>query len=341
MSILHLHGSKDDINRIISGEVQMPNFATIITKEKIKVNAYVETNEDIVRSINNPDEPLNIIFQNDPVDVKLPNYKLINDFDSNDINCRSVTIGKKFYNNNPVNVNIEASNQDDDIFSGRFEKNFAKHSQIDENWNSIFTRFETLKFSKFYLPKSNALVVNDSYIFDRIESGKNLGLLNLVNLFNTILPENSSEEFHILIITAVCKWDPLTAQKNFDFILKELKAKFNYPIFLELVIWENSKSDNHKRILVSNYYTITADYGLNFFNFQNKVVGTNDITVKNIFHDVAQPGDSPYEQSIFRLQTLHKTYKSAKEWCSKSSPMLGRMYLSNGVNKVNLNRLFI
>jgi hypothetical protein len=340
MSTLYLHGSKDDINRIISGEVRMPNFATIIAKENIKVNAYVENDEDLLRAINNPLEPLNILFQNNPVGVRNPNYKLIKYFDSNDINCRSVTIGKKFYYNNPVNVNVEVSIQDDDVFSGRFEKNFAKHSQIDENWNFIFTKIETLKSSKFYLPKSNALIVNDSYIFDRIESGKNLGLFNLVNLFNTILPENSSEEFHILIITAVCKWDPLTAQKNYDFMLKELKTKFNYPIFLELVIWENSKSDNHKRLLISNYYTLSADYGFNIFNFQNKVVGTNDISVKNIFHDVNQPGDSPYEQSNFRLKSLFKTYKSAKEWCINVGPQFGKIYLSNSKEILKTNRLF-
>ena len=341
MSTLHLHGSKDDINRIISGEVQMPNFATIITKEKIKVNAYVETDEDIERSINNPDEPLNIVFRNDPIDVKLPNFKLFNDFDAQDNTSRSVTFGEKFKSKNPVQLNIEASIENDDVFSGRYEKHFAKQSLVNRNWSSIFTRSENLKSSKFFLPKSNALVINDSYIFERIESGKNLGLLNLVNLLSEILPNDSSEEYHILIITAVCKWNLLTAQKNFDSILDELQAKFKYPIFLELVIWESSKTDNHKRLLISNYYTFSADYGFNIFNFQNKVVGTNDITVKNIFHDVNQPGDSPYEQSNFRLQSLYKTYVSAKEWCSKSSLMLGRMYFSNDVNKNKFNRLFI
>jgi hypothetical protein len=340
MSILQFHGSKDEINRIISGELQMPNFSRIILKEKIKVNAYVQTDEDMDRSINNPDEPLNIIFRNDPLDIKLPNYKLFNDFDAEDNSSRSVTLGDKFKSNNPVQLHIEPSIDNDDIFSGRYEKHFAKHSLINSNWSSIFTRSETLKSSKFFLPISNALVINDSYIFERIESGKNLGLLNLVNLFSEILPNDSFEEFHILIITAVCKWNPLTAQKNFDSILDELQAKFKYPIFLELVIWESSKTDNHKRLLISNYYTFSADYGFNIFNIQNKVVGTNDITVKNIFHDVNQPGDSPYEQSNFRLQSLYKTYKSAKDWKINSAQVMGRIYISNDKME-KINRLFV
>lgn len=343
MSLLKLHASKEVINQIISGEIQMPNYANIIKKEKIEINAYVETLEDLDNSMKDPNEPLNILFRMDQVEEKLPRYRLNSEYENNDWSCRSLSIGNKFKSINPIQINITASNEKDIILSGRFKKNFLNECNVEGNWSSIFTKFESLessKSSKYLLPKSNSLVINDNYLFNNsTKTGENLGILNLVSLLDAILPSNSTEEYHILVITSDCKWSPEFAQKNFDFIFNELKVKFEYPIFFELVIWARSNSTRHKRMLISNYYTSIVDRGFDIFNLQNDVIGPNDIVVESIFHDALEPGDSPYETSNIYLQLFSSAYKSAKDFCRNGQPTVGRIYLCNDEKMLKVNRL--
>jgi hypothetical protein len=340
MAILKLHGSKEEINNIILGEIPMPNYNSILKKEKIQVFAYVESTIDLNNALNDPNEPLNIRFRMDQVEEKIPNYKIISEFDAMERSCRSLSIGEGFKSNNPIQINITTSNEKDIVLSGRYKKNFMNECHIEGNWNSIFTKFENLESSKYLLPKSNTLVINDNYLFNNsTKTGENLGILNLVSLLDAILPSNSIEEYHILVITSDCKWSPEFARKNFDYILNELKVKFEYPIFFELVIWEKPNSTRHKRMLISNYYTSIVDRGFGIFNLQNDVVGPNDIVVESIFHDALEPGDSPYETSNIYLQLFSSAYKSAKDYCRKQKPTVGRIYLCNCEKMDKVNRL--
>ena len=74
MPILDFYGLKKDINKVISEDIRLPNIAAILKKEKIKVCAYVENQEEEAIAQANPDEPLNIRFRMDPTEQKRPAF---------------------------------------------------------------------------------------------------------------------------------------------------------------------------------------------------------------------------------------------------------------------------
>ena len=57
MPILDFYGLKKDINKVISEDIRLPNIAAILKKEKIKVCAYVENQEEEAIAQANPEEP--------------------------------------------------------------------------------------------------------------------------------------------------------------------------------------------------------------------------------------------------------------------------------------------
>ena len=341
MSELKVHVLNNDISRLLIQEISMPNMTKLLVKEPVKVNSYVSSQDDLELIKKNPEEPLNIRFKMDQVEVKIPNYSLLENINIFDESARSILLSSTLESNNEICVKIPLEVKFDNEFSGKFEKNFIDGKEYIGNWSSIFTRNEIEKDKKFLLPKSNAIIINDSYLFSQVSNQINLGVLNLINCLKILLPKDSKEEFHLLIITSTNKWSPNSAKLKFEEVLKTLNNEFSYPIFFELVIWETKGPNNHKRILISNYYTAITDYGFHIFNSNNQAVGNNDILVRRIFHDVQQPGDSPYEQSLIRMDLLKKTYKSAKEYCSKAPMVAGRMYLSNSNNMNKTNRLLI
>lgn len=337
MSVLKFVGARSDINRIISGEIDMPLTAAILKKELVEVHAIINDKDDLKQILKDAEEPLNIKFMMDPNEINKPIYSTKIDEYSKFFKTRSIILGENSKLESSISLNYSLTRKGELELSGRFEKNFKKNETITENWMSIFAQNQIESNSKFLIPKSNSIVLNDSYLFSK--SGGNPGFFNLTQLFKAIMPKASSEEFQITIITADCDWSPTVASGKFDKLLAFLNAEFEYSIFLELVIWGRSKSENHKRILVSNYYSVIADCGFDLFNTENKTSNTNDVVVKRIFHDVNQPGDSPYHQSNFRLDLMRKTYNAAKDFCRNTHPLTGCIYLNNG-DFENQNRLF-
>jgi hypothetical protein len=341
MSVLKFYGSRSDINQIISGEIDMPLTAAILKKEKVELHVLLNEKDDLSKILSNSEEPVNIRFMMDQVEIKIPIYSFIQENIKLPLSSRCVIIGECLSYSNPISMNLKLTNHDDKLLTGRFEKNFIKNNHFSNTWDSIFTQKEIESHVKFLIPKSNAIILNDSYLFSKQERNQNLGIRNLKQSLKVLLPEQSNEEFHITIITADCKWSPVIASEKFNELYDYLKNGFNYPIFLELVIWGESKSTNHKRILVSNYYTVTTDYGFDIFNSENKAHGNNDIVAKRIFHDVNQPGESPYLQSNLRIGLMLNSYKSAKNFCRNFRQGMGCIYLNSSSDFDKMNRLFI
>jgi hypothetical protein len=330
MSILKFVGRRDDINRIILGGVELPVTSSILKKELIKVSAIVNDTDDLDQIINNPEEPLNILFRMHSINGVNPQYikdEYVNEIEIND---RGVVLGIGNHANvkGKISLNYDCSRHGELELTGRFERNFKKNDIVENAWLSIFTHNSDDRNVKFLVPKSNSIILNDSYLFSK-ENGK-LGMFNVKQLLRAIMPAECLDEFQITIITAVCYWSPKVAEQKFNELLGFLKSEFNYSVFLELIIWGASKSNNHKRMLISNYYTVVADCGFDLFNEKNMTTNTNDVVVKRFFHDVDQPGDSPYHQSNFRLELMRKTFNEAKEFCRNINPQIGCIYLNNG-----------
>jgi hypothetical protein len=338
MSLLKFVGNRDDINKIILGGVDLPLTSSILKKELIKVSAIVNDTDDLDQILNNPEEPLNILYRMHPINGLNPQYIKDERINEIQINTRGVILGEQINVKGKITLNYDCSRHGELELSGRFERNFKKNDVVENAWSSIFTHNLDDRNVKFLVPKSNSIILNDSYLFGK--TNEKLGMFNVKRLLRAIMPDECLDEFQITIITADCHWSPNFAEQKFNELLDFLNSEFNYSVFLELVIWGASKSINHKRMLISNYYTVVADCGFGLFNEKNMTTNTNDVVVKRIFHDADQPGDSPYQQSNFRLELMRKTYYAAKEFCRNTSPSVGCIFLNSG-DFEKRNRLFI
>ncbi len=337
MAILDFHAKRDEINQILLSEISMPNFKSILN-DQVRVFAHVIENEDLEKVKSDPDEPLNIRFRMDQTDIKIPVY-IADNFETSIKNpVRMFQFSDETSENDSNGIKAKFSSENDALLSGRFEFTFIKKN--DGNWNSLFTHNEKEANSKFLVPKSNSIIINDNYLFNNISKTKNnLGILNVEKLLLAIMPVDCPIEFQISIFTSDAKWDLNSSKKHFNYLLNKLKQTFNYPIFLELIIWDSV--ENHKRMLISNYFVATADKGFDIFDENDKVNDTNDILIRRLFHDVRQPGESPYLQSVKRLNILRKTYTDARMYCSNAQQMKGKIYLSSDLESNTKNRLLI
>ena len=337
MAILDFHAKRDEINQILLSEISMPNFKSILN-DQVQVFAHSIDSEAIEKIKSDPDEPLNIRLRMDPIDIKIPVY--ISENCETQINnpIRMFQFSDETSENDSNGIKAKFSIENDALLSGRFEFTFIKKN--DGNWNSLFTHNKKEANSKFLVPKSNSIIINDNYLFNNIRKTKNnLGILNVEKLLFAIMPLDCPIEFQISIFTSEAKWDLNSSKKHFEYLLNSLKQKFTYPIFLELIIWDSG--ENHKRMLISNYFVATADKGFDIFDENDKVNDTNDILIRRLFHDVRQPGESPYLQSVKRLNLLRKTYNDARMYCSNAQQMKGKIYLSSDLESNTKNRLLI
>lgn len=166
MSTLYFHAYKNDLNKILRGEVVMPNFYAIL-QEKVKVYAQLESNEEVSQVLLDPEEPLNIRFRMDQIDEKIPNYvNMDKGVFSEEVlaRCLEVDIESPKLSEHSLKVNFTVEN--DEILYGSFEKNFEKQSVIKGNWRALFTHSDEPVGLGFRLPQMNSIVLNDSYIFN-------------------------------------------------------------------------------------------------------------------------------------------------------------------------------
>jgi len=338
MAILDFHATRNEINQILLNEIDMPNFKSILN-EPVRVFVHSLDNKDLEKIKTDSDDPLNIRFRMDQIDEKIPRYDC-DDNNKHSLNpIRKIQFSEKVDQDNSDGIKVEFSEKNDKILSGKYEYNFTKNEIIEGNWSFVFANGTLESKNKFVLPKTNAIVINDNYLFNNIniKNKENSGVMNIEKLLSTIMPFESAIDFHISIFTSEVKWDFNTAEKYFNRIHDFLKFNFSYPIFLELVIWQST--DNHKRMLISNYYIATCDKGFNLFDENDKITDTNDILIRRIFHDVEEPGETPYFQSVKRLKKLQKTHHDAKSYCSKATQMLGKIYISSDPDGLTMNRL--
>ena len=339
MSILDLRAEKSAFDKILLGQVIAPNLRAILD-EDVKVIVENLSDEEVQKVKLDPLDPLILRFKDNPIELKKPVF--LREHDQNKFLNINITRTLEIRDNNKtVNAQVMSTNledRNDKILSGRFEYNFLKNSVFSGGWSGVFTTDVNQENKKFLLPKSNAIIINDNYLFNKISTSKeNLGVLNLINLLFTIMPQKCSMEFHISIITSDAKWDFYSAEKYFNRIYSQLKQKFDYSIFLELVIWISP--ENHKRILISNYYIASSDKGFDLFKEDDIVVDTNDILVRRVFHDVGHPGESPYKQSLTRLRLIKKTVDNARNYSSKATQTVGKIFISSDQSNATTNRL--
>ena len=199
----------------------------------------------------------------------------------------------------------------DNVLQLKHFRDFNKNQQIlgaSNGWKNTLTNLG--------FPPSNCFVLTDNYLFSRKENGNLIGENNLLNLIDALLPPVLSVKFHILVI---CN-HPNISSEECNRLIGRIKANIirlrNYSIILEFIFSKTT----HKRILMSNYYSIKCDKGFEMFKISNNqiVLDQNDVDVYSVLHDpINSSGDTGYKSTTIRLKDIKALSCDLKEQLNK------------------------
>ena len=188
-------------------------------------------------------------------------------------------------------------------------------------------------------PPSNSLIISDNHLFDNIHNKNNVGLYNVLNLLDVVLPSQLSVDYHLFLISSA----PKVSTQKADELVKSindyiLSKNLGYQVFLK-VVFANAI---HKRIIISNYYIIVCDKGFKLF-YPNKstIFDDNDIAINSIFEDTEFRGESNLQISNRRIKNIKKIYDEVKAQVDGGIIDTNKRIISYPVGNKELNRLFL
>lgn len=225
-------------------------------------------------------------------------------------------------------------NINDNVFNFKFQRGFDKNENISGNshgWNNLL--------KDLVFPPSNSLIISDNHLFDNIHNKNNVGLYNVLNLLDVVLPSQLSVDYHLFLISSA----PKVSTQKADELVKSindyiLSKNLGYQVFLK-VVFANAI---HKRIIISNYYIIVCDKGFKLF-YPNKstIFDDNDIAINSIFEDTEFRGESNLQISNRRIKNIKKIYDEVKAQVDGGIIDTNKRIISYPVGNKELNRLFL
>lgn len=194
------------------------------------------------------------------------------------------------------------------------EHTTEKRVPTGRGWDSVLDSVE-------HLP-SNALILNDRYLFKTTNAVYGNGFDNIRSILTELLPRELNTKYHIAVIFDRDEIDPLY---NFNSIAKRLndlalEFKKPYEIVTEVLGLSEGKDiyyKFHNRRIVSNYFVVKMDYTLAAFN---KTEGTSEQT---IIPQVLFTEDSLNKNSSAPLKSMQQITKALQSFSEslKSSSM--------------------
>lgn len=194
------------------------------------------------------------------------------------------------------------------------EHTTEKKVSLGRGWDSVLDSVE-------HLP-SNALILNDRYLFKTTNAVYGNGFDNIRSILTELLPRELNTKYHIAVIFDRDEIDPLY---NFNSIAKRLndlvlEFKKPYEIVTEVLGLSEGKEiyyKFHNRRIVSNYFVVKMDYTLAAFN---KTEGTSEQT---IIPQVLFTEDSLNKNSSAPLKSMQQITKALQSFSDslKSSSM--------------------
>ncbi len=222
---------------------------------------------------------------------------------------------------------------DDLILSSSYVKNFLKDSVYENHGKFGWQGF------LWDLPPLNAIVISDNFLFANDDGIR--GTQNILSFIESLLPDSLDVEFHVCVIA---KEHPQKNNAWCDKKVADIKShlrslKKSYPIRFELVFSETI----HKRIAISNYFSVTPDKGFAVFSTSDgkTVHEDNDIRLVRIFASTeVSDGDTEYTLADSRLTQIKNICNSLTEYISnskghKDKKILGDCSIENSI----INRL--
>lgn len=343
---------------ILRDKSQFASLSMILSKyATLNLNSSKNEVEAILKDENNP---ITINFRNDPAVDAFPRFAedQINAFKKDTSLLKEQSFAMvildseiKLIENIRNKIGVTAFSKEsllyksDHFFVGSFYKQFKKGQKINNAYNSFIGKIPGGEDpQKFNLYCSNAIVISDPYIFknSKIISGKNyfVGFENLKLILDALLPLDLDVPFNLTILTENCTWDVSTANKKLKELEIYLKKIRKYKITLEFVIYSMS-SIVHGRYLLSNYYKITFDKGLNHFSVEDSctIVENNDIRIERNFDNVNSIGDIPFQSSLETLNDIKKICENAYSFTKLIGGNVGNMAINSEGSSSIINRL--
>lgn len=184
-----------------------------------------------------------------------------------------------------------------------------KRQQLGRGWDTVLDSVEKLP--------SNALIINDRYLFSEFKSAFGNGFDNLLAILDELLPAQLETSYHVTVIYAKKE----NKKEIYPFLevatrVNELKSKLarDYPITIEVIRITDQSSiyhDFHDRLILSNYYCVEASHKLAAFN-QNVATVRQTLVPMALFTESSLNGTStpPLDaitQAITSLATFSKS----------------------------------
>jgi len=204
------------------------------------------------------------------------------------------------------------------------EHTTEKKVSLGRGWDSVLDSVE-------HLP-SNALILNDRYLFKTTNPVFGNGFDNIRSILTELLPRELSTKYHIIVIFDRDEIDPLYNFKIITKRLNDIAKEFNkpYEIVMEVLGLSGGKEiyyKFHNRRIVSNYFVVKMDYTLAAFN---KTEGTSEQT---IIPQVLFTEDSLAKRSSAPLKSMQQITKALQSFSqSLSSPSTDHNSYSYAVN---------
>lgn len=204
------------------------------------------------------------------------------------------------------------------------EHTTEKRVPTGRGWDSVLDSVE-------HLP-SNALILNDRYLFKTTNAVYSNGFDNIRSILTELLPRELSTKYHIIVIFDRDEIDPLY---NFNSIAKRLndialEFKKPYEIVTEALGLSEGKDiyyKFHNRRIVSNYFLVKMDYSLAAFD---KNVGTSEQT---IIPQVLFTEDSLNNHSSAPLKSMQQITKALNDFSGLlKSPSMDHNSYSYAIN---------
>jgi len=204
------------------------------------------------------------------------------------------------------------------------EHTTEKKVALGRGWDSVLDSVE-------HLP-SNALILNDRYLFKTTNAVYGNGFDNIRSILTELLPRELSTKYHIIVIFDRDEIDPLYNFKIIAKRLNDIAKEFNkpYEIVTEVLGLSEGKEiyyKFHNRRIVSNYFVVKMDYTLAAFN---KTEGTSEQT---IIPQVLFTEDSLNKNSSAPLKSMQQITKALQSFSdSLKSPSMDHNSYSYAIN---------
>ena len=204
------------------------------------------------------------------------------------------------------------------------EHTTEKKVSLGRGWDTVLDSVE-------HLP-SNALILNDRYLFKTTNPIYGNGFDNVRSILTELLPRELNTKYHITVIFDRDEIDPLYNFKSIAKRLNDMALEFKKPYEIVMEILGLSEGKDiyykfHNRRIVSNYFVVKMDYTLAAFN---KTVGTSEQT---IIPQVLFTEDSLTKNSSAPLKSMQQITKALKSFSdSLKSPSMDHNSYSYTVN---------